>query len=42
MSIKLMISLLSKGNDGEQILKILDEIIEDSLDQQTNLDEIMF
>lgn len=37
-----MISLLSKGNDGEQILKILDEIIEDSLDQQTNLDEIMF
>lgn len=42
MSTELMISLLRKGNNGEQILKILDEITEEAPARQGTLDEIEF
>ncbi len=42
MSIELMISLLRKGQTGDQILKILDEIASDPDTELGTLDEIEF
>lgn len=42
MSIELMISLLRKGKNGEDILNILNNIIESNTIQQPTLDPIEF
>lgn len=42
MSTQIMISLLRKGQNGEQILKILDEITQQESVHQGTLDEIEF
>lgn len=42
MSTQLMISLLRKGQNGDQILKILDEIITEPEIIQGTLEEIEF
>jgi hypothetical protein len=44
MSKQLMISMLQQGNNGEQILQILDTIVapDDSFDAEPTLEEIQF
>mgnify|MGYP000234575400 FL=1 len=42
MSTQLMISLLRKGQNGDQILKILDEITSEPDTELGTLDEIEF
>ena len=42
MSMEIMISLLRKGQNGDQILKILDEITSEPETEQGTLDEIEF
>ena len=42
MTMELMISLLRKGQNGEQILKILDEITSEPDTELGTLDEIEF
>ena len=42
MSTQIMISLLRKGQNGEEILKILDEITQQEPADQGTLDEIEF
>jgi hypothetical protein len=44
MSKQLMISMLKQGNNGEQILQILDTIVapDDSSDAEPTLEEIQF
>ena len=42
MSTEIMISLLRKGQNGEQILQILDEITQQESEELGTLDEIQF
>jgi len=42
MTINLMISLLKKGKNGEEILNILNSITEDNIIKQPTLDPIEF
>ena len=42
MTINLMISLLKKGKNGEEILNILNSITEDNTIKQPTLDPIEF
>jgi hypothetical protein len=42
MTINLMISLLKKGKNGEDILKILNSIAEDNTIKEPTLDPIQF
>lgn len=42
MPTQIMISLLRKGQNGEEILKILDEITQQESEELGTLDEIKF